>query len=102
MSFVAQYLAIPIDRLDLSFQTSTEQASVFSFFFKRQIIFDRATNREPNWEDFKSPSVLFVVEIFAGVQMQKWIDDSKTKLFGIIAQAKKETANLELRVAYVG
>lgn len=36
------------------------------------------------------------------VQMQKWIDQSKTKLLGIIAQTKQDVVNLELRVAYVG
>lgn len=35
-------------------------------------------------------------------QMQSWIDQAKNKLFDIISQAKKDVANLNLRVAFVG
>ena len=35
-------------------------------------------------------------------QMQSWIDQAKNKLMGIIEQAKKDVANLNLRVAFVG
>ncbi|CAM9134455.1 unnamed protein product [Ectocarpus sp. 6 AP-2014] len=34
--------------------------------------------------------------------MQYWIDQAKTKLLGIINQAKKDVANINLRVAFVG
>lgn len=34
--------------------------------------------------------------------MQSWIDQAKDKLMDIIAQAKKDVANLNLRVAFVG
>ena len=35
-------------------------------------------------------------------QMQNWIDEAKDKLMDIIAQAKNDVANLNLRVAFVG
>lgn len=36
------------------------------------------------------------------VQMQRWIDQSRTKMFDIVAQTNEDVLNLELRVAYVG
>lgn len=34
--------------------------------------------------------------------MQSWIDQAKNKLTSIINQTKKDVANIELRVAFVG
>lgn len=34
--------------------------------------------------------------------MQTWIDQAKNKLMDIIAQAKEDVVNLNLRVAFVG
>ena len=42
------------------------------------------------------------VPSFSSSQMQSWIDQAKDKLNDIIAQAKRDDPNLQLRVAFVG
>lgn len=45
---------------------------------------------------------LYIPKLFPTRQMQRWINQAKSRLQNIIAQAKGDGQNVSLRVAFVG
>lgn len=90
--------------------TRTDEFCVLRICFFCRTCRTNPTCRPAHWRvqpsvcDSWSPGKLALafINYRGSYQMQKWIDQAKDKLVDIIAQAKKDVANINLRVSFVG